>query len=294
MISDSEIDSIDEIADIAAELAESKTVDTTITDDRKMFIATIVSIECKQAPQFKTAIETLPKINGAMGQGKTNVRVLKVLKETGILKDTFKKKSVAQFSIADKKEFAGKALLFLIICQFNLLAAAFDLCCADKSSLAILKTQVLAPFNDAESERDMTVTLSTNAMVNKIALMAHLLTHPDAETYWTQLNADIPEEHRPAALDQQVPFRIAISQRLISIAHAIRGGLDYTPFAVDAIGEDAHRACSAISPATVDFTFCEKELMSLKTKMVNLHDTLLQHLDASGGNLPIGCKERRI
>ena len=34
--------------------------------------------------------------------------------------------------------------------------------------------------------------------------------------------------------------------------------------------------------------------MSLKTKFVNLHDILLQHLDASGGNLPNGCKERRI
>lgn len=80
------------------------------------------------------------------------------------------------------------------------------------------KNLVLAPFNEAENEKEVTVTLSTNALVNKIALMAHLLTHPDAETYWTLLTANIPEEHRPAALDQQVPFRIGVSQKLISIA----------------------------------------------------------------------------
>lgn len=99
MISDSEADAIEENAGFAAESAESKTVDTTMSDDRKVFIATIALIDCKQASQFKAAVEIPPKINGAMGQGKTNVRILKVLKETGILKDTFKKKSVAQFSI---------------------------------------------------------------------------------------------------------------------------------------------------------------------------------------------------
>lgn len=153
---------------------------------------------------------------------------------------------------------------------------------------------MLGPFNDADNSASEELSLSPNATINKIALMAHLVIYENADTYWTQLCNDIPEENRPAALDQQVPFKVGVAQRLTAIANAIKDNLDYSAFSEELIGEEAHAACSTLSPSSADFTNCEKELLSLKTKMVNLHDTLLQHLDASGGNLPIGCKERRM
>lgn len=84
------------------------TVDTTVSEDRKAFIAKVSAIEKGQSLEFKAAIDTLPKINGALGIGKTNVRVLKVLKQTGLLSTT--KTSMASLTIADKIAFAGKKL----------------------------------------------------------------------------------------------------------------------------------------------------------------------------------------
>jgi hypothetical protein len=162
------------------------------------------------------------------------------------------------------------------------------------AKLAILIAMVLVPFNDTENSVVEMISLSPNATINKIALMAHLVIYEHADTFWTQLCSDIPEENRPAALDQQVPFKVAIAQRLISLANAIKDNLDYSTFSEELIGEEAHTACSVLSPSSADFTNCEKELLSLKTKMVNLHDTLLQNLDSSGGNLAVGCKERRL
>jgi hypothetical protein len=49
------------------------TVDTTVSEERKAFIAKISAIEKGQSVQFKAALDTLPKINGTLGIGKTNV-----------------------------------------------------------------------------------------------------------------------------------------------------------------------------------------------------------------------------
>jgi hypothetical protein len=172
--------------------------------------------------------------------------------------------------------------------MFMFFTAAIISCFEDDRKRVGVMTSVNMAFLQYQAPGPQALSVAGNADINKVAMVGHLLVHPDAAGLLTQLAAGVTEANRPASLDQVVPFKEQIGSQLLSLAYAIRDNLDYSKFDVANIGQDAHDACMAIDVSEVDMT--AKELLSLITKMKNLVDELLIRLDASGGNLPRGLE----
>jgi hypothetical protein len=74
---------------------------------------------------------------------------------------------------------------------------------------------------------------------------------------------------------------------------AIKSDVDRSKFTVDSIGAEAHAACMLFDVSACEFANL-KEINSIKVKILNDLDTLLSALDASGGHLDEGTRERRM
>ena len=123
--------------------------------------------------------------------------------------------------------------------------------------------------------------------------MAHLLVHPDATALWENIDRTVSEEDRPAFLDQTggvTSSREADGEALIALAAVIKDSLDLSMFSAANIGEAPAQECATIDPSNAAFTSA-KELLSLRTTYINMHDEVIKRLDPSG-NFEVG--ESRI
>jgi hypothetical protein len=128
----------------------------------------------------------------------------------------------------------------------------------------------------------------SNSHCNKVALMAHLIVAAEASELWQKLHEDVAPPDKSAYMEQTGGIRGGkedIAAKLISVAHSIKNDLDLSKFAPDLIGCEASNACASINASAAEFQ-SGSELLSMVTTMVNLHDTLLSHLDASGSAVP--------
>mmetsp|Transcript_3540 Transcript_3540/g.5516 ORF Transcript_3540/g.5516 Transcript_3540/m.5516 type:complete len:275 (-) Transcript_3540:139-963(-) len=134
--------------------------------------------------------------------------------------------------------------------------------------------------------------MSSSSEGNQVAYMAHLLTLAETASLWEQL-ADGPRaECRRAALDQLVPFREQILQKILSVGEAMKDHLNYDKFSLCNICEEAREACMSLDPTSVTFS-CPGDLLALKTKWVNLYDELQARVTRSGQHVPDSYEYRK-
>jgi hypothetical protein len=129
-----------------------------------------------------------------------------------------------------------------------------------------------------------------------VALMAHLLVHELATPIWEAINQQVNVADRPAFLEQTdgvSSSKEANGNQLISIANSIKSSLDLTFLNVEHCGAEASVAMKDIDPSAATFASA-KDLFSLHTTYVNLHDELIGNLDCSGQSAAEGTIERRL
>jgi hypothetical protein len=108
----------------------------------------------------------------------------------------------------------------------------------------MIKIAILNPFKKHVRgvNPSAAAAAAPNAYANKVALMAHLVVHPDAVQLWTQLADGVPAENRPAGLDQMVRPRDQILTELVALSEELKrqfDPFDLSPFSEANIGADA-------------------------------------------------------
>ena len=135
---------------------------------------------------------------------------------------------------------------------------------------------------------------SAGSIVNRVAMMAHLLVHEKALPLWEKLHQTTANADRPAVLDQTdgvAGNRLDIAERLHSLVEVIKEDLDLSFFLPEHCGAEAADAMKDVHASQAVFRNAS-EILDLYTSYCNQHDILLQRLDASG-NFEQGF-ERRV
>ena len=163
--------------------------------------------------------------------------------------------------------------------------------CEDQPHLTAIQSALCDPF---VKELALSHAPSTGSIINRVALMAHLLVHEKALPLWEKLHESPSHGDRPAMLDQTDGLagnRQDIAERLLSVAEVIKEDLDLSRFVSDHCGAEAADAMKDVHAAEAVFKNA-LEILELYTSYTNQHDSLLQRLDSSG-NFEVAL-ERRI
>jgi hypothetical protein len=155
-----------------------------------------------------------------------------------------------------------------------------------------LKLAILTPFKEFIRVANPLPAAANapNAYANKVALMAHLLVHPDAVPLWTMFADGVPAENRPAGLDQMVRPRDQILAELVALSEELKqqmGSFDMEPLSANNIGVEAAMECATLRPYDASFVN-GAELLEIRTKYVNFVDIKVANIDHSGSNLASG------
>ena len=162
--------------------------------------------------------------------------------------------------------------------------------CEDQPHLVAIQAALCDPFL-----KDLAVSQAPTAgsVVNRVAMMAHLLVHEKALPLWEQLHQTPAQADRPAILDQTdgvAGNRLDIAERLLSLVEVIKEDLDLSRLQPDHCGAEAADAMKDIHAAQAVFKNAS-EILELYTTYCNQHDALLTRLDASG-NFEIALERR--
>ena len=162
----------------------------------------------------------------------------------------------------------------------KVLEEAFVTACSELQHLTAFQSALCDPFAKE-------VVLNQGPVpnvVNRVAMMAHLLVHEKATPLWEKLHETPAAGDRPAMLDQTDGLagnKQDIAERLLSLVEVIKEDLDLSRLQPDHCGAEAADAMKDINAAQAVFKNA-LEILELYTSYTNLHDTLLQRLDSSG------------
>ena len=112
---------------------------------------------------------------------------------------------------------------------------AFVAACEDLPHLVAIQSALCDHF-----VKDLAVNQAPSAgsVVNRVAMMAHLLVHENALPLWEKLHQTPAQADRPAILDQTdgvAGNRLDIAERLLSVAETIKEDLDLALFVPDIV-----------------------------------------------------------
>jgi hypothetical protein len=252
-------------------------IDTTNHEEVRKWAERVKNYEpgVTQDTSIQQLVDMLPKNNSLTGKALTQGRILKA-----ILK-------VVPAVIAPDSDLVSKTVgSFKKENWVNYWMAVEDMLWL-ASHLTILKAAILFGFSKIIEEAN-NQPIADNCKLNKVALLAHLVVHPDAVETMERLYNKVDVDDRPAFLDQTggaKAWRLSQYEILRKISENIKNGLDNrTNYSEAWCGEDAFLALRAIDPGEASFKSA-LELKELHTYYMNANDTLTTRLDHSGSNL---------
>ena len=129
-----------------------------------------------------------------------------------------------------------------------MLEDAFIAASSEQQHLTVFQSALCDPF-----VKDVVLNQGTaSSVVNRVAMMAHLLVHERALPLWEKLHQTPAQADRPAMLDQTdgvAGNRQDIAERLLNLADIIKDDLDLSRLQPDHCGAEAADAMKDIHAA---------------------------------------------
>jgi hypothetical protein len=173
----------------------------------------------------------------------------------------------------------------------------------DAMHVIAIKNVILAGFIDVMKRRnadgDKACSSNGNLVINRIALLAHLLVEPSLQSLLNQIHSTAAKSSsKTAVMDSTAGVtgtKNLLYNQVLSASEQLKKG--YTNIVTEAgmqeyVGQEAYDHLKDIDPSKGTF-LDGANLQQLETQFVNLHDELNERLlSPSGNNLPDGNAER--
>ena len=303
---DSEVDLFDCLSSIMSQVDELdvpqgleavenvETLDTTNSEEVRAYVDSVRDITTAGGESLWALVNRLPQINGIGGATHMKTKIIKYLNLKKLLPPQYDRK------FRHYLLFSLRCLMLLSITgqpysKFSkasdrkALEEAFITACSVQQHLTAFQSALCDPF-----VKDVVLNQGpSSSVVNRVAMMAHLLVHEKALPLWEQLHQTPAQADRPAMLDQTdgvAGNRQDIAERLLSLVEVIKEDLDLSRLQPDHCGAEAADAMKDIHAAQAVFKNA-LEILELYTTYCNQHDALLTRLDASG-NFEIALERR--